>query len=156
VSVPYKLPRGTRAALDTLAAANGLTLYQVYWLTDENRAVVATATNAYAPVGGNPNIQSVASAATVTPTFLNDQVNITAQAVALTLANWTGTAVDGFGIAIRIADNGTARAITYGTNYRAATGVTLPATTTVGKTTYLACVWNAASAKIDVVAVVTI
>jgi hypothetical protein len=100
----------------------------------------------------DPAIQAVASAATVTPTFANDQVNITAQAAALNLANPTGTAVDGWGIAVRIKDNGTARAITYDAQYRAI-GVTLPATTVAGKTLYLGMVFNAADTKWDVVAV---
>lgn len=102
--------------------------------------------------GRGPTIQSVASSATVTPTFENDQVNITAQAAGLTLANPTGTAVDGWGMAIRIKDNGTARAIAYGTQYRAI-GVTLPTTTVVSKTLYLGLIYNAADTKWDVVAV---
>lgn len=100
----------------------------------------------------SPSIQSVASSATVTPTFADDQVNITAQAAALNLANPTGTAIDGWGIAIRIKDNGTARAITYGTQYRAV-GVSLPATTVISKTLYLAMAYNAADTKWDVFAV---
>lgn len=99
-----------------------------------------------------PNIQTVASAATVTPTFLNDQVNITAQAAALQLANPTGTAVPDWGIVIRIKDNGTARAISYDTQYRAI-GVTLPTTTVIGKTLYLGMIWNATDSKWDVVSV---
>lgn len=100
----------------------------------------------------NPLIQSVASAATVTPTFSDDEVCITAQAVALDLANPTGTAVNGWGIVIRIKDNGTARAITYGTQYRAI-GVTLPTTTVISKTLYLGMVFNSADTKWDVLAV---
>ena len=99
-----------------------------------------------------PAVQSVVSAATVTPTFSDDQVNVTAQAVALALVNPTGTAVDAWGIAVRIKDNGAARAITYGTQYRAL-GVTLPATTVVSKTLYLGMIFNAADTKWDVVAV---
>lgn len=99
-----------------------------------------------------PAIQSVTSAATVTPTFANDQVNITAQAAALTLANPTGTAQDGFGMVIRIKDNGTARAISYGSQYRAI-GVTLPTTTVISKTLYLGMIYNAADTKWDVVSV---
>jgi hypothetical protein len=102
--------------------------------------------------GGAPSIQSVTSAATVTPTFSDDQVNITAQAAGLTLANPTGTAVDGWGMAIRIKDNGTARSIAFGSQYRAI-GVTLPTTTVVSKTLYLGMVYNAADTKWDVVAV---
>jgi hypothetical protein len=99
-----------------------------------------------------PSIQSVTSAATVTPTFSDDLVKITAQAAGLTLANPSGTAVPGWGIAIRIKDNGTARTISYGTQYRAI-GVTLPTTTVIGKTLYLGCVWNADDTKLDVLAV---
>lgn len=100
----------------------------------------------------SPAIQSVASASTVTPTFSNDIVEITAQAAALTLANPTGTAIDALGLVIRIKDNGTARAITYGTQYRAI-GITLPTTTVISKTMYLAMVFNNTDTKWDVIAV---
>jgi hypothetical protein len=103
-------------------------------------------------VDRTPALQAVTSSATVTPTFSNDQVNITAQAAGLTLANPTGTAVDAWGLSIRIKDNGTARSITFGSQYRAM-GVTLPTTTVISKTLYLGCVWNAADTKFDVVAV---
>jgi len=99
-----------------------------------------------------PQIQSITSSATVTPTFADDQVIITAQAAGLTLANPTGTALDGWGITIRIKDNGTARAISYGTEYRAI-GVTLPTTTVVSKTLYLGMIFNNADTMWDVVAV---
>ncbi|HET7155701.1 MAG TPA: DUF2793 domain-containing protein [Hyphomicrobiaceae bacterium] len=100
----------------------------------------------------SPSVQSVTSASTVTPTFSNDLVKITAQAAALALANPTGTAIDGLGMVIRIKDDGTARAITYGTQYRGI-GVTLPTTTVVGKTLYLAMIYNTEDTKWDVVAV---
>jgi hypothetical protein len=99
-----------------------------------------------------PAIQSVSSSATVTPTFADDMVKITAQAAGLTLANPTGTAIPGLGMVIRIKDNGTARSITYGSQYRAI-GVTLPTTTVISKTLYLACIWNSDDTKFDVVAV---
>lgn len=99
-----------------------------------------------------PSVQAVTSAATVTPTFSDDLVKITAQAAALALANPTGTAIPGWGITIRIKDNGTARAITYGTQYRAI-GVTLPTATVAGKTLYLGMIYNADATKWDVVAV---
>ncbi len=40
-------PRGTRAALNTLAAASGLQVGQIYLITDESRIAIATAINAY-------------------------------------------------------------------------------------------------------------
>lgn len=100
----------------------------------------------------SPSIQTVSSSATVTPTFADDMVIITAQAAGLTLANPTGTAIDGLGIVIRIKDNGTARSITFGSQYRAI-GVTLPSSTTISKTLYLAMIFNNADTKWDVVAV---
>jgi hypothetical protein len=108
----------------------------------------------YTSGGGSstPNVQTVTSAATVTPTFTNDEVAITAQAVALLLANPTGTPVDGKNLVIRIKDNGTARAITYDTQYRAI-GVTLPTTTVINKTIYLGLVYNLTDTKWDVVGV---
>ena len=98
-----------------------------------------------------PAIQSVTSSGTVTPTFADDMVKITAQAAALTLANPTGTAIPGLGIVIRIKDNGTARAITYGSQYRAI-GITLPATTVISKTTYIAMIYNSDDTTWDCIA----
>lgn len=101
-----------------------------------------------------PNVQSVTSAATVTPVSGNDTVVITAQAEALTLANPTGTWVQGLPLMIRIKDNGTSRAITYGNKYRAI-GVTLPPSTTATKTTYLGVIYNSTDDTFDVIGVST-
>jgi hypothetical protein len=102
----------------------------------------------------NPRVQSVTSSATVTPTSTNDLVKITAQAAGLTLANPTGTFAEGQALIIRIKDNGTARAITYGSDYRAI-GVTLPTTTVLSKTTYIGIIFNDTDTKWDVVGVTT-
>jgi hypothetical protein len=101
-----------------------------------------------------PSVQSVVSAGTVTPTSSNDLVIITAQAAALTLANPTGTWSQGKDLMIRIKDDGTARAITWDTKYRAI-GVTLPTTTVISKTTYLGVIYNSTDDKFDVIGVTT-
>lgn len=103
-------------------------------------------------VNVKPDILSVVSAATVTPTFSYNQVNITAQAEGLTLANPTGTAVDGHGILIRIKDNGTSRAISYGTKYRTFSDA-LPTATVISKQLYIGIVYNEADDKWDVIGV---
>lgn len=95
-------------------------------------------------------VQSVTSSATVTPTSLNDLVKITAQATGLTLANPTGTFTEGQALMIRIKDNGTARTITFDTNYRAI-GITLPTTTVISKTMYLGIIYNSTDSKWDVI-----
>jgi len=97
-----------------------------------------------------PNVQTTASAATVTPTSTNDIVTITAQAAALLLGNPTGVWVEGQPLIIRIKDNGTARAISFDTNYRAI-GITLPTTTVISKTIYLGIIYNSTDAKWDVI-----
>jgi hypothetical protein len=98
----------------------------------------------------NARVQSVTSSTTVTPTSTNDLVTITAQAEGLTIANPTGTMSEGQALMIRIKDNGTARAIAFGTNYRAI-GITLPTTTVISKTMYLSLIWNATDTKFDVI-----
>ena len=99
-----------------------------------------------------PRIQSVISSATVTPTFLNDEVIITTQAVNLTLANPTGTPIEGKSLIIRIKDNGTARGITFDTQYRAI-NVVLPTSTTASRTLYLSMIYNATDTRWDVTGV---
>jgi len=98
----------------------------------------------------NPRVQTVASAATVTPNAdTDDGVKITAQATGLTLANPAGTPEAMQTMVIRIKDNGTARSITYGTQYRAI-GITLPTTTVLSKTLYLGMIYNIEDTKWDV------
>ena len=139
---------------EVLPAATARTLLSLNLVTNTSDASkpVSTAQQTALDLKSNliPREQAVASAATVTPTFLNDQVNITAQAVALALANPTGTAVANHGIVIRIKDNATARAITYDTQYRGV-GLNLPTTTVISKTLYLGMIYNAADMKWDVV-----
>lgn len=122
----------------------------------QSGAMVDTTVGAIADLAvtdaNTPDVQAVVSAATVTPTFANDLVKVTAQAAALALANPTGTAVPGHGLVIRIKDNGTARAISYGSQYRAI-GVTLPTTTVINKTVYLGLIYNSDDTKWDVIAV---
>jgi hypothetical protein len=87
-------------------------------------------------------ISQTTSTATLTPDLnLFDAFEITAQAAGLLIANPTGTVRNFDGFIIRVTDNGTARALSYGANYRAF-GAALPTTTTIGKTIYLICIYN--------------
>jgi hypothetical protein len=80
-------------------------------------------------------------------------IKITALASALLVNNFEGTPDEMYGFIIRIKDNGTSRAITWDTDYRAL-GVTLPTATTVGKTMYIGMIWNATDSKFDVTSVI--
>jgi hypothetical protein len=109
----------------------------------------------YSTVGAaakNPAGQTVTTAASITPTFSDDFVVVTAQAGALTINNPTGTAVDMYGLVIRIKDNGSTRTLNWGTQYRGV-GVNLPTATTANKVVYVGLIYNAAETKWDAVSV---
>ena len=98
------------------------------------------------------SVTAVASTATLTVNSLTTtQANITAQAVALTIASPTG-GVDGRKLIIRIKDDNTARGITWNAIFRAV-GVTLPLTTVAGKILYVGAIYNSTETKWDVVSV---
>lgn len=76
---------------------------------------------------------------------------ITAQAGALLFNNPSGTPVQGQKLMVRIKDNGTARALTYGSQFRAM-GTALPTTTVISKTLYMGFIYNSTDTKWDLVA----
>lgn len=86
-------------------------------------------------------------------TIMTDFV-VTAQAGALKLMNPTGANIaQGWMLIVRIKDNGTARALTYDTQYRASTDLTLPTTTVISKTLYMGFKYNVTETKWDLLAV---
>lgn len=89
---------------------------------------------------------------TITPTFNDSVVTRDGASGNVNFANPTGTAIDGKEIILRLRDNGSARTIAFGTNYRAM-GVTLPATTIASKWIILRMVYNSIDTKWDVIAV---
>ena len=136
------------AATDTTLSRVSAGLIAVEGVTVVDVSTAQTLTNKWVQA----RVQAVTSAATVTPAGASDDmVVITAQAVALTLANPSGTAVQGQRLIIRIKDNATARAITFGTEYRAM-GTALPTTTVVSKTKYLGFIRNTTDTTWDLVA----
>ena len=98
--------------------------------------------------------QTVTSATTVTPNADEDDiVSVTAQAGTLAVANPSPayTVVQGQKLIIRIKDDGTNRAISWGSEYRAIQS-SLPTTTTASKTLYLGFIYNTSDTKWDLVA----
>jgi hypothetical protein len=126
------------------------------YVTDANLTVIGNTSgiNTGDQTFINARVQTVSSSATVTAISTNDIVTITAQAVGLTLANPTGAFTEGQSLIFRIKDNGTARTIGYGTNFRAI-GVTAPTTTFANKTTYIGCIYNSTDTKFDIIGVCT-
>jgi hypothetical protein len=93
-----------------------------------------------------PRVTSVVSSATPTPDAdTTDLYSLTAQTAAAAFVNPTGTPVDGQQLRIRIKDDATARALTWGTAYVAG-GVALPSTTVLSKILTLTFLYNTANA----------
>jgi hypothetical protein len=108
------------------------------------------ATTAYADRAGSKRVLAL-SAGSATPAINTDNtdiVHITAQSAAITsfTTNLTGTPVDGDEIFISITDDGTARAITWGTKFEAGI-VPLPVTTVISTRLDTQFVWNTVTSK---------
>lgn len=92
-------------------------------------------------------VTSTVSSDTITPDIDTDLVQPTATlSAALTIANPVGTAVNGWGFVVDIKDNGTARALTWGSDYASAMA-TLPTATTAGKRHRIGVEYNGAASK---------
>jgi hypothetical protein len=103
----------------------------------------------------DPRVTSAASASSLTPDIsASDVYAYTALAAPLTIAAPIGTPLDGDKLIFRLLDNGTSRALTWNGTYTVI-GVTLPAATTISKTTYVGCIYNANNTRWDVIAVTT-
>jgi hypothetical protein len=93
------------------------------------------------------NIQSATSAATFTHNCESYQAGkLTAQAGALTMANPTGTALDGEQFIMRIKDNGTSQTITWESNYASCGGV-LPVNTVISKWHTIGFIYSTTDSK---------
>ena len=91
----------------------------------------------------------VATSYTTSTTINSDATDIytiTAQAGALLFNNPTGTPTDGQMVLVRMKDNGTARALTYGTNFASGTA-TLATTTVLSKWLLQLFEWNSTDSK---------
>lgn len=93
-----------------------------------------------------PLVQYETTASTVTPLLRVSCVDITALASAVTIANPNGTGVNFQRLTIRVKDDGTPRAITWGSNYVAG-GVALPSTTIASKVLTLGFLFNSATSQ---------
>lgn len=88
-----------------------------------------------------PKVQYVTTDTTVTPKGITECLSITALASAITINNPNTAGYNFQKLIIRIKDNGTARAITWGSAYVAG-GFALPSTTILGKITTLGFFFN--------------
>lgn len=99
----------------------------------------------------------VTTTQSATPAINTDNTDIAsitglAQAITSMTTNLTGTPVAGDLLQIQITDNGTARAITWGTSF-AATTVALPTTTVISTLLRVGFQWDTVAAKWQCIAV---
>lgn len=99
----------------------------------------------------------VATTQSATPTINTDNTDMSsitalAQAITSMTTNLSGTPVQGDFLEIQITDNGTARAITWGTSFVAST-VALPTTTVISTLLHVLFEWDSTSSKWICVAV---
>lgn len=96
-----------------------------------------------------PRVYSTTNNASLTPEIdTYDIFHLTAMSAATTINNHsTSTPADGELMQFRFLDNGTARALTWGTNYVAKAGVSLPTTTVLSKNLTVLFEWNANLSK---------
>lgn len=86
-----------------------------------------------------------------TPAINTDKTDVAsitglAQAITSFTTNLTGTPADGDQLLIRITDNGTARALTWGASFEASTAV-LPTSTVISAMLIVGFVWNVVTSK---------
>ena len=87
-----------------------------------------------------------------TPTMNTDNMDVAsitglAQAITSMTTNLSGTPVDGDLLIVRITDNGTARAITWGASFESSGNVGLPTTTVISTMLAVGFLWNTVTAK---------
>lgn len=139
---------------DIIAATASGAVDNVAVGTDGQTLIADAASTAGVKWQDEIHIDTVVSSATPTPTIAGRRnlFTVTALEADAELQNPTGTKANGDTLLIRIKDDGSARALTYDSEYRAI-GIDLLATTVASKTHYELFIYNSADSKWDGIAV---
>ena len=123
----YPSQKAVKTYADTKVSASGTTTLSNKRIT--RRVVIVTQS-------ATPSIN----------TDITDVASITGLAQAITSVSVSGTPVDGDMLIVRITDNGSARAISWGSSFEAST-VALPTTTVASAMLMVGFAWNTATSK---------
>jgi len=119
-----------------------------FWRSTDTGAISVWSGGAWSSIqSAAPNIVTTISSGTITPAGGTDLVRPAALTAALTIANPSSTPADGAGFVVDLIDNGTTRALTWGSKY-ADRMAALPTTTTVSKRHRIGFEYNAAYDKL--------
>ena len=122
----------------------------------EATAATKTALEADANFRTTPRISTTASTATLTADIDTYNIySVSAQAAGITIADPTGTPNDGDIIVIRLKDDGTTRAITYGSAWSNISGLDSLTDTVVSKWSVIGAMWNAGTSKWQIISITT-
>lgn len=113
----------------------------------QSGATVSVTAAQLAELAKKPKIVTTISSGTITPAGDTDLLRPDALTAALTIANPSSTPADGAGFVVDLIDNGTSRALTWGTKY-ASRMANLPTATTAGKRHRIGVEYNAADDKL--------
>jgi hypothetical protein len=139
ISAPSMTLTGNAAVGGTLAVTGNTTLNGV---TLTSRTV--------------PSLQTMTSGATLTPNSTTYSIaECAALGINTTLANPTGTPVNGQVLVIRLKDDGTARTIAYGTDYANISGLDSLTTTVANKWSVICCMYSTVASKWQIVSIST-
>lgn len=132
--------------------ADGDALYRNGGTVSGFTPITAAGTAVFTNKTITPRAYSEASNGTITfDVDTYDMHIVTAQAVAGTVPTPTGTPFQGQKFILRIKDNGTARALTWSSVFRAV-GNSIPSTTVLSKVLYLGFIYNSTETKWDLIA----
>jgi hypothetical protein len=147
---PLRLPNDSTVAMNKADATHDGYLDSLDW-TNFNLAVSWGDHHLAGYRTIQPRVATIASGATITPNIATTDVyTVTALATAATIASPAGgTPAEGQEFIIRIRDDGTARALTWNSVFRAAAEAVLPASTDNTKTTYIKFIYNSQDSKWD-------
>lgn len=158
-TVSLNFPDGTYSSSNkpsVVTLKNDLALVEA--AVNDNAAAMVTLTGSETLTNKNlvKNVSTNTVTSSATPSINTDTTDIftiTALAAAITsmTTNLSGTPVNGQKLIIRVKDDGTARAITWGASF-VSRGATLPTTTVLGKYTYCGFIYNSTAAVWDLIA----
>ena len=143
-----QIKKGTRSEIEAAKLSGLLLPGEPYLIEDEGRLGVGLASDSYSAMALEvPRLLSIVSGTSLSPNLdLYENYEITALATDIIINNPVGNLHDFHKLLFRIKDNGSAKQITWGSNFIAG-GIDLPAETMDGKISHIGFIWSSAISK---------